>query len=265
MWKNYAIAIERLTSAMRYLYPIASAIFSAFGGSTKEEIKEEEGKSLSERWELYKKRILGTEVPPSGEPTTTGSSSGAVPSAIGSAESRAIAGIESGGKYKKVGPVTRNGDRAYGKYQVMGHNIPDWTREVLGHAMTPQQFLNDPNAQEAVFKAKFGQAEQKYGAEGAARWWFAGPGGMNNPNANDRYTSVAQYAAKFNKNMSGAALAASSSVDNSRSNSANTSISVNNVNFNTPGITDPSNVADQFKTGIKRLEAAYQATTPGYN
>jgi hypothetical protein len=112
----------------------------------------------------------------------------------------AIAAIESGGKYDKLGPVTRTGDRAYGKYQVMGANVPQWTRTHLGQEMTPEQFLASPEAQDAVFKGQFGQYANKYGPEGAARAWFAGEGGMNNPNAKDQLgTSVAAYAQKFNQ------------------------------------------------------------------
>jgi hypothetical protein len=99
--------------------------------------------------------------------------------------SGAIAKIESGGRYDLLGPVTRNGDRAHGKYQVMGNNVGPWTQEVLGRAMTPQEFLASPEAQEAVFQAKFGGYVRKHGPEGAARAWFAGEGGMNDPNRKD--------------------------------------------------------------------------------
>lgn len=113
----------------------------------------------------------------------------------------AIAAIESGGKYDKLGPVTRTGDRAYGKYQVMGANVPQWTRAHLGQALTPEQFLASPEAQDAVFKGQFGQYEQKYGPTGAAKAWFAGEGGMNNPNARDQLgTTVQAYADKFRRN-----------------------------------------------------------------
>jgi hypothetical protein len=112
--------------------------------------------------------------------------------------SKAIAGIESGGAYDKLGPQTKTGDRAYGKYQVMGNNIPEWTTQVLGKPMTPEQFLSNPDAQEAVFKAKFGDYVQKYGPEGAAKAWFAGEKGMNNPNARDVLgTTVQGYGQKF--------------------------------------------------------------------
>ena len=113
----------------------------------------------------------------------------------------AIAGIESGGRYDAVGPETGKG-RAYGKYQVMDFNIGPWTKEVLGQEMTPQQFAASPQAQDAVFNAKFGQYASKYGPEGAARAWFAGEEGMNDPNRKDILgTTVAQYGQKFAQAM----------------------------------------------------------------
>lgn len=115
-----------------------------------------------------------------------------------------IAGIESAGQpnggYGAVGPVANSrGNRAYGRYQVMDFNVGPWTKEVLGNEMSPQEFLQNPQAQDAVFKAKFGQASRQYGGdEAAARWWFAGPGGMNNPTASDvNGMTVARYSDKF--------------------------------------------------------------------
>lgn len=116
----------------------------------------------------------------------------------------AIAKIESGGRYDALGPVANaQGDRAHGKYQVMGANIGPWTKEILGREMTPQEFLADPQAQEAVFSAKWNQYRQQFGSdEAAARAWFAGPGGMNNPNAQDvNGVTVAQYSQKFQQGM----------------------------------------------------------------
>jgi hypothetical protein len=113
----------------------------------------------------------------------------------------AIASIESGGNYGILGPATKSGDRAYGKYQIMGANIPQWTKEVLGAPMKPQEFLANPDAQDQVFSAKFGQYVDKYGPEGAAAAWFAGPGNMNNPNASDGNTTVGQYVQKFRQAM----------------------------------------------------------------
>ena len=49
----------------------------------------------------------------------------------------AIAYEESGGNYRALGKPTASGDRAYGKYQVMGSNIPQWTKEALGIPSNP--------------------------------------------------------------------------------------------------------------------------------
>lgn len=116
----------------------------------------------------------------------------------------AISGIESGGKYDLLGPQTKSGDRAYGRYQVMGENIPEWTKQYFGQSLTPDEFLNNPQAQDAVFNGQFGQYVQKYGPEGAAKAWFAGERGMNNPDAKDMLgTSVADYGRKFTTAMGG--------------------------------------------------------------
>jgi hypothetical protein len=118
----------------------------------------------------------------------------------------AISGIESGGRYDAIGPVANNkGQRAYGKYQVMDFNIPVWTAEVLGKALTPQEFLANPQAQEAVFKTKFGQFRQQYGSDqDAASVWFSGrplTGNTAGPDVNG--TTVAGYVNKFNRGLYG--------------------------------------------------------------
>ena len=118
----------------------------------------------------------------------------------------AIAGIESAGSgdYSALGPQTKTGDRAYGRYQVMGANVPEWTKAALGRSMTPQEFAASPEAQDAVFDHRFGQYVQKYGPEGAAKAWFAGEGGMKNGGARDQLgTSVDQYGQKFMRGMGG--------------------------------------------------------------
>ena len=123
---------------------------------------------------------------------------------------------EGSGSYAQLGPVVKSPetgqpDRAYGKYQVMGNNIPQWTKEVLGASLTPAQFLNNPQAQEAVYKTKFGQLVQQYGPEGAARAWLGGPKGMNNPGAQAHTMdgapigqTVGQYGQNFTKLASNA-------------------------------------------------------------
>mgnify|MGYP000884337052 CR=1 FL=1 len=109
----------------------------------------------------------------------------------------AIAGIESGGRYDALGPMTK-GDRAYGKYQVMGSNVGPWTEKFYGKRLSPDEYLANPEAQEAVFQGQFGTYVQKYGPEGAAKAWFAGERGMKNPNAKDVLgTSVDAYGKKF--------------------------------------------------------------------
>lgn len=110
----------------------------------------------------------------------------------------AISSIESGGNYRAIGPVTRTGARALGKYQVLASNVGPWTEEILGRRMTPREFLMDDDAQDKVFEGKFGEYVQKHGEEGASRAWFAGEGGMNDPNRKDILgTSVADYSRKF--------------------------------------------------------------------
>lgn len=112
----------------------------------------------------------------------------------------AIASIESDGSggYTALGPRTKGGDRAYGRYQVMGANIPQWTKAALGKSMTPAQFLNDPKAQDAVFDYQFGKYVQKYGPEKAARAWFGGVGNINKPQSKDVLgTSIDGYGKKF--------------------------------------------------------------------
>jgi hypothetical protein len=112
-----------------------------------------------------------------------------------SAYADAIAAIESGGNYGAQGPVTKSGDRAYGKYQVMGANIPEWTREVLGVSLTPEEFLASPEAQDAVFEYRFGRYADQYGPAGAASMWFTGsptPKGRS-----DGYTLDHDYVSRF--------------------------------------------------------------------
>lgn len=88
----------------------------------------------------------------------------------------AIATQESGGNYRAIGVWVR-GDRAYGKYQVMGANIPSWTAKHYGKSLTPQQFLNNSKAQEAVARGVLKGYYNKYGFRGAASAWYSG-----NPN-----------------------------------------------------------------------------------
>lgn len=116
----------------------------------------------------------------------------------------AIAGIESAGSgdYNAVGKPTRDGDRAYGRYQVMGKNIPAWTHKVLGQAMTPEEFMANPQAQDAVFDDQFGGAVMRYGnPQDAASEWFTGKPLAQGAKRSDGRLNGAQYVQKFNTHL----------------------------------------------------------------
>ncbi|MCF1485030.1 hypothetical protein FS800_23155 [Agrobacterium vitis] len=117
-----------------------------------------------------------------------------------SAYRKAISSIESGGNYSALGPVTASGDRAYGAYQVMGSNIPSWTKSALGTSMTPNEYLGNSQAQDAVFNKYFGASVSKYGnAQDAASVWFSGKPMASAGNATDVLgTTSSAYVDKFN-------------------------------------------------------------------
>lgn len=85
-----------------------------------------------------------------------------------------LVAIESGGDYNAMGPVTDSGDRAYGKYQIMGANIPSWSEKVLGVSMTPEEFLADTAAQDKIASTIFGENISKYGLADAVSIWHSG-------------------------------------------------------------------------------------------
>ncbi|MDW9908552.1 tail length tape measure protein [Sinorhizobium meliloti] len=113
---------------------------------------------------------------------------------------KAIQAIESSGNYGALGPVTRNGDRAYGAYQVMGNNIGPWSEAALGRRLSASEFLGDRSAQDAIFNHRFGGYVDKFGASGAAQAWFGGPGsvGKGGMGADILGTTGNSYVAKFN-------------------------------------------------------------------
>lgn len=117
----------------------------------------------------------------------------------------AVAGIESSGNgdYAARGPVTATGDRAWGRYGVMGANIPQWTEEVLGRPLTPEEFAASPAAQDAVFDAKFGQFVDETGSpDGAALKWFTGSADAGAAGKSDVLgTTGADYLQKFAANL----------------------------------------------------------------
>lgn len=114
----------------------------------------------------------------------------------------AIRSVESqgSGDYAALGPVLDNGDRAYGAYQVMGANIPAWTKKWFGKELTPAEFLANTRAQDMVFRGEFGSYVEKYGNEqDAASMWFSGRPLAEAGNASDGYLETPQYVAKFSE------------------------------------------------------------------
>lgn len=120
---------------------------------------------------------------------------------------QAIKQIESGsfaGNYSAIGNLTDKGDRAYGAYQVMGANIPSWTKSAVGQSLTPQEFLRNPGAQDAVFNQQFGNSISKLGsAQQAASVWFTGqPMSQRSGSSMDvNGTTGNSYVNQFNDNM----------------------------------------------------------------
>lgn len=119
----------------------------------------------------------------------------------------AIASIESAGSgdYNAVGPTNKKLGRALGRYQIMEANIGPWSREALGREVSADEFLANPKLQDAIFDHKFGGYVNKFGPEGAAQAWFAGPGGVGKTGRKDVLgTSVGQYGQKFTRALGGA-------------------------------------------------------------
>jgi hypothetical protein len=122
------------------------------------------------------------------------------------AAKHAIAVNESGGNYREQGPVIQHGsyagDRAYGKYQVMGSDLSDRLRRAGLPNMTPQQFLNNPQAQEREFEVEFGGLMNKYGNfNDAASVWFSGRPLKQAGNASDGYMTTPAYVTKANRSL----------------------------------------------------------------
>lgn len=89
----------------------------------------------------------------------------------------AIGQQESGGNYSADNGI------AVGKYQVLKSNVPSWTRQYAGGAMTWQQFLANPQAQDEVAAGVLGEYFAKYGAGGAASAWYSGDPKLANSTA----------------------------------------------------------------------------------
>lgn len=119
---------------------------------------------------------------------------------------RAISGQESGGNY---GAVNRHSG-ALGKYQIMPGNIPSWSQAALGRRVTANQFLSSPQLQEQIAQYQLRQYYNKWGPEGAAVAWYAGPGTANKymrsrgrgfNAAQGQYPSISAYALSILRKM----------------------------------------------------------------
>jgi hypothetical protein len=112
----------------------------------------------------------------------------------------AIQSIESAGSggYSAIGPASPTLGRPMGAYQIMEANIGPWSREILGREVTVEEFMANPDIQDAIFDAKFGQYVQQYGEAGAAQAWFSGPGGVGDDSRADVLgTTNGEYAARY--------------------------------------------------------------------
>ena len=98
------------------------------------------------------------------------------------------------GDYKAISPVNRNGQRAYGRYQVLSSNIPVWTQKYLGQALSVQDFMNSPEAQDKVFEARAKELYKQYGNwEDVAAVWFSGRPLQGNTSSDVTGKTVPQY------------------------------------------------------------------------
>lgn len=128
----------------------------------------------------------------------------------------AIASVESRGQkepYQTKGVVISNpksmyyGDQALGKYQVMGKNldgtVDDWGKKYLGRTITKEEFLANPQLQDALITAKGTEDFKKYGNwKDAASVWFTGQPLSTGANSKDQLgTSGQSYADQVAQHM----------------------------------------------------------------
>lgn len=88
-------------------------------------------------------------------------------------------------------------EQALGRYGVMQSNLQDWLKEAGMPAMTEQEFLNNPKAQDKLAGFKLGQFQEEGGsASAAANKWFTGSY-KPDPNVSDKINTAASYQKKF--------------------------------------------------------------------
>lgn len=111
----------------------------------------------------------------------------------------AIGTFESGGRYNLVGVETKHG-RALGKYQVMEEYLPEFLKAAGMPAMTRDEFLKSPSAQDQLFNTRFGQYMKETGSfNDAASKWFSGKTMAEAGNRKDAHgTTVPGYVSNVN-------------------------------------------------------------------
>lgn len=117
----------------------------------------------------------------------------------------AIAAVESrgSGDYGALGPVMSSGsyagDRAYGRYQIMGRNIPAWSQEHLGREISIEEFMENPALQDAIFDGEFGGYVERFGnPQDAASMWFTGRPWSEGGSRSDGNINGNEYVRRFN-------------------------------------------------------------------
>lgn len=112
----------------------------------------------------------------------------------------ATIGQESGGDYNARSGKDKLGREAYGKYQIMDFNIPSWTKQFYGKSLTPEQYLADRQAQDAVGRGRLKELFDKYGVEDGASYYFSGGPLSKNANKKDKNgKTVASYVADIKR------------------------------------------------------------------
>lgn len=212
-------SIDRLAAEAEATYAAMSGQAGQQQGLTPETISQKYGRSLREiqetlqgfnpvtkqHWTLQDIDSYLQSHPKANAPSTNGVVGAALRLDVGSPQqlvqatqriARAIGQFESGGNYAAVGNPTSSGDRAFGKYQIMGSNIPSWSKQILGYSITPQQFLANPQLQDQIALGKMAGMVQTYGnVDDVASVWFSGKPVHQNGAQDVNGTSVPEYVA----------------------------------------------------------------------
>lgn len=142
---------------------------------------------------------------------------------------KAISEKESNGNYNARGATIKSGmykgQRAMGKYQVMPGNLStagqggNWDIQALGRPVTEEEYMANPDIQDAIAKKQIEKAWNKYGTiEDVASVWFSGGSYAKNKSKKDNTInlSVEKYVNDFKNifnNITGAKTAYADGID----------------------------------------------------